>query len=1012
MKRISGIAGLLLAFFSHQALAADAYLMVFFDNAPLSGVAVSLDGDDLGFTDNSGSVSGAIDGGSHVMKIVNSGVELPIEFSSSAGEDVEIKLSLTSSAEDDPEISIQKFAAGDASGTGYLTGRVLDASGAAIAGASVAANGSRTFTDSDGVYVLEVPRGEHNVTVDADGYNSASMPGVRVLADVGINATVNLLAAGAVAAPASGPIEEVFVTGVFNPEGDAASVERYATTITNAIDVEQLERFGDADVASALNRAVGVAVVDRSYATVRGLDGRYISSTLNGLLMPSTDPLRRDVQLDLFPTLMVDGIEIQKSYSPDKLATTTGGAIQINTKGLPDERILEFSGSLGVNSEFTGDDILNYASSNDDWLGYDSGLRKLPNGVLGATDDGQSLTICDPAIDPVRCTAPIDAARLGVKFQDDYNVGEKTALPDASVSVAYGDRLAAGDNDWGFYLAADYDRSTTDRGEAELTNPLETEGTYMRSRENTAITGYAAVGYEYGVADEIVSRTMYLHNTDDTTRVEEGLDNLEDNQIQTSILEWVEREFISQAFTGHNEFEFDHGLHMLDWRASFSRTNRDEPDRRQYSYFNGNLSTSAFERRWSDLEEDSVDIGADYAINLDWGDISSTEVKVGFLWSDKDRDVDQYRYGINLGDNGDDLDLGIDQNLESDILPYQNFVLDKVRLAAKTADTDSYSSEEEISAYYLTTNTDFGEYWSMLLGARYEDFDQTLEYPNEPGSNNELQYDDWYPALNVTWRPTEAIQIRAGYAETASYPGLIERSEAQSYDPDTDDPIFGNPDLKVSTIDNYDIRGEYYFSDTESVSLAVFYKDITDPVERAIPDASGSSARGITFLNQDEAELLGVELDANVDLIDELEYLLFVSGNVSWIDSEVTLSEDSIRLEGASADGRELQGQSEWLANVQLGFDHYETEQKFTLLLNWFDDRIYRVARGASVGPEYEDGRIVVDFTYEKIWNDNITIKGSIKNLLNDKVEYSQNGRTIESYENGVVIGGSIKYTF
>ena len=183
-------------------------------------------------------------------------------------------------------------------------------------------------------------------------------------------------------------------------------------------------------------------------------------------------------------------------------------------------------------------------------------------------------------------------------------------------------------------------------------------------------------------------------------------------------------------------------------------------------------------------------------------------------------------------------------------------------------------------------------------------------------------------------------------------------------------------------------------------------------MERAIPDASGSAARGITFLNQDEAELFGVELDANVDLIDELEYLLFVGGNISYIDSEVTLSDDSIRLEGANADGRELQGQSEWLANVQLGFDHYETEQKFTLLINWFDDRIYRVARGANVGPEYEEGRIIVDFTYEKIWNDKITIKGSIKNLLNEEVEYSQNGRTIESYETGVVIGGSVTYRF
>ena len=1012
MKRLTGIAALLLSVLSHQALAANALLMVFFDDAPLSGVDVILDGRALGQTDAQGSASASIEAGSHELKLINADVELPIAFTAGAGEDVEIKVSLSSESNVKPVIAVRKFGTGD-SGTGYVTGRVLGSDGVPIVGAIVTAtsSGASATTDEDGVYVLNVPRGETDLSISAPGYQGATMPGLRVMADTGVTATATLFVAGA--APAtSGAIEEVFVTGVFNPQDDASSLERYATTITNAIDAEQLARFGDSDVAAALNRAVGVAVLDRRYATVRGLDGRYISSTLNGLLMPSTDPLRRDVQLDLFPTNIVEGIEIQKSYSPDKSASTTGGAIQIRTKGLPDERVHEVSGGLRVNTEFTGDDILNYESSNDDWLGYDSGLRDLPGGVLSATDDGRSLTVCDPAIDPVRCTSPREAAQLGVRFQDDYNVRTKDALPDVKASWNFGDRLPAGDNEWGYYLAAEYARETSDRGDAELTNPLETEGEYMRSRENTAITGYATLGYEYGVADEIISKTMYLHNTDDTTRLEEGVDNLEGNFINSAILEWVEREFISQSFTGHNEFDFDHGTHLLDWRMAFSRTDRDEPDRRQYSYFNGNLSTSAFERRWSDLQEDAIDVGGDYSIVIDWGTISSTEVKLGGMWSDKDRDVDQYRFGINLGDNGDDLDLGIDQDLEKDILPYQNFALDKVRLAAKTADTDSYDSEETVYAYYLTTNTDFGDAWSVLLGARYEDFDQQLEYPNDPRASNELEYDDWYPALNLTWRPTDELQFRIGYSETVSYPGLIERSEAQSYDPDTDDPIFGNPDLRVSTIDNYDIRGEYYFSDTESVSLAFFYKDITEPVERAVPDASGSAARGITFLNQDDAELSGVELDANLELIDDLEYLLWVGGNVSYIDSEVTLSDDSIRLEGANADGRELQGQSEWLANVQVGFDHYETEQKLTLLVNWFDDRIYRVARGQNVGPEYEDGRVIVDIAYEKIWNENITIKGSIKNLLNEKVEYSQNGRTIESYETGVLIGGSVSYRF
>ena len=265
----------------------------------------------------------------------------------------------------------------------------------------------------------------------------------------------------------------------------------------------------------------------------------------------------------------------------------------------------------------------------------------------------------------------------------------------------------------------------------------------------------------------------------------------------------------------------------------------------------------------------------------------------------------------------------------------------------------------------------------------------------------------------MTWRLTEELQLRAGYSQTVSYPGIIERSEAQTFDPDTDDPIFGNPDLKVSTIDNSDLRAEYYFSDSESISLALFYKSIDNPVERAIPDASGSAASSATtFVNQETADLKGIELDGTKNVFDEDTYLVFVSGNVSYIDSKVDLSPDSIRLEGASADGRELQGQSQWLGNLQIGLDHYPTEQQFTLLLNYFDKRIFRVARGTNTGPEYEDSRLILDFTYEKIWSESLVLEASIKNILNTKVEYSQNDNTIESYNVGTFFKAGVTYKF
>ncbi len=552
MKRLAATAGLLLSIISHQTLASDLFLMVFLDDAPLSGATVMLDERNLGTTNGQGSTSTRLEAGSHVVTLVDDQIKFPIEFSSTAEEDVEIKVTFTSSTGDKPEVSIRKFTVGAEGGKGFITGKILDPSGAGIKGATVAIpNTSYTATtDEFGVYVLNIPRGEYTIEVSAAGFQGASAASVRVMADLGVNATVSLQPEGAAAVAGAvgsgGDVEEVFVMGVFNPKDDAVSIERNAESITSAIDIAQIERFGDSDVGSVLNRVAGVAVVDRKYATVRGLDGRYISSTLNGLLMPSTDSQRREVELDLFPTVIVGGIEIQKSYTADQLATTTGGAIMIETKGIPDERILQVSGSLGYNPGTTFDDILSYASSNGDWAGYDSGLREMPNGVLGATDQGRSLTICDPAIDPVRCTSPAEAAQLGVQFQDDYRVGDKTALPNGEVSVIYGDRLPAGDNEWGYYLAAQMDRDTTDRGDAELSNPLGLDGEYMRSQETTAITGYGAAGYEYGDANNVMSKTLYLHNTDDITRAEEGIDSVEDNQTNTYLLDWIEREFISQ----------------------------------------------------------------------------------------------------------------------------------------------------------------------------------------------------------------------------------------------------------------------------------------------------------------------------------------------------------------------------------------------------------------------------------------------------------------------------------
>ena len=996
------------SFFAPSILAEDAFVLVFLDDSPLQNISVVLDGDDVGKTDANGIIKVSALPGAHTLDLLGNNLEFPIEFALPANQEGEISIVFYEEAGMSPLVSTRFFDHEDKT-LGFVTGVVTSASGVPIDGALVEVPVAKVsaITDLEGVYSLALPRGLHDVSVSSDGFRDSGVDGVRVFADFGVNARFKLLKAlpkGVINAPTPN-LEEVVILGVFNPTEGAENIQRYASSIVSAMDADQISRFGDSDVALAIGRIVGLSVTEGKYANVRGLDGRYIATNFNGILMPSTDPMRRDIQLDLFPANIVESIAVQKSFSADQLATTTGGSISVKTKGLPQERVGGASVSTGFNTNVTFNDVQGYRDSITEWLSFDGGLRDIHSGVLEATDGGVSLTICDPDVADI-CTRPEVAMAYALTFKPDYDLRAISSVPDVGFDLDLGDRFEFADGEIGYYAAVSYGRSTGYRGEATLSNPINLNGNYQRTQDTVAVSSYGVLGYEFD-RGEILSKTTLLRSTDDTSRSTIAT-NTEGVDIEKTVLEYVQRQLFSQSFNGVLDFDLMSLESKIDWRVGYAETDRLEPDRRQYYLQNGSLATSSLERRWSDLNEVSNDIGFDYTGIFDWGDNNQTSIVVGALLSDKNRTVDLYRFGIRLGDSPVALTIvnGVDE-----LLSIANFAADAFRLRPATALTDSYTSAERTEGYYVKLLNELGSDWTAELGARFESFSQEILYPRTVVvSNNTLDHEAWYPSFNLSWRATEELQFRVGYSQTVSYPGLIERSKSQSYDPATDDPIFGTPALVVSEIDNIDFRVEYYFGDSNSISLAFFNKDIANPVERAIPDASGSAADGTTFRNQEKAALDGVELDFNTILVEDTDYSIFVNGNITFIDSSVTLAAKSLQLEGAGSSGRQLQGQSEYLGNLQMGYDHFPSGQKLTLLLNYFDDRIFRTARGAALGPLVEVARTVVDLNYEKSFGEDWAIKLQVKNLTDEPVAYSQNQNVIESYEVGTSLSLSLSY--
>ena len=175
--------------------------------------------------------------------------------------------------------------------------------------------------------------------------------------------------------------------------------------------------------------------------------------------MPSTDPLRRDVQLDLFPSNIVDSIQVQKSFSASELASTTGGSISVITKGMPEERGGNLSVSIGANAEFTGDYVQGYRDSIGDKWGYDAGLRDLHTGVIEATNGGQTkFAICIGDL----CTRPEVALAYALTMKPDYDVRSITADPDVGIDGSYGDVTDLFDGSLGYYIAGSYGSITED----------------------------------------------------------------------------------------------------------------------------------------------------------------------------------------------------------------------------------------------------------------------------------------------------------------------------------------------------------------------------------------------------------------------------------------------------------------------------------------------------------------------------------------------------------------------
>lgn len=1012
--------------------AASVSLYVFTAGEPVSQAVLEVDGQPRGRSNEYGAFHLELDPGKHRSKLyLPDGSDAEIELELLAGENVLLMASRPAAGEAflwDIESSRgqRQISAGSGSqeaerpADAMLLGRVISLqTGAGVAGANIYVSGLRGVikTDDEGAFRIPLMSGTYSLSVVHGEYSPQTLRGIELGKGKPKSLTIELTPSGV-------QLAEMVVAAPALEGGFAALVDeqRTSASVAEVIGAEQMSNTGDSDAAGALKRVTGLTLIDGKYIYVRGLGERYSSTRLNGAGLPSPDPTRKVVPLDLFPTGMLESVVIQKTYSPDMSGDFGGGTVQLRTRGIPDEKNRKVSLSLGGNTLSTFRRGRSYLGGNLDWIGLDDGSRAFPARLDELAQGGRL---------PLSFLSPAEREQAGEALSNNYATHAKLLPPDLGLKAYFADRYESYESDWGwgYNVSLNYNNRWRYREQERATYSLDGLGgleiqdqlTRQQTENEIDLGGMLALVLELGESHVLKSTTLLSRKTTDTVLVDDAYLSENDISVIDTTLEWVERQLFTQQLSGRHVLESLEDL-KVDWVFSYATAQRSEPDTRFYRYQlrdNGRYAFSqtgqSNERSFENLNDTSISTGIDLELPL--YDVFSRQgrLKAGFLYESKQRESRFLRFQLLTDWSVNNIDPAVlYSSSPEDILTPENISPRGFELRNTTLPTDNYTASQGFMSGYLMGELSLTPKFKLMSGVRLENALQEvttfqLDSPDEKNVAR-LQTSDVLPALSSTWQFSRDKQLRFSISRTLNRPDFKELSEAPYVDPETRDVVIGNPSLERALIGNADLRWEWYMTRFETFSVAAFYKSFDKPIERIIRLGAGGIQ---SFANAGSAVNYGLELQGRL----WLSRLLGKAWSRFYIESNLALTQSMVDLgevgEQQTNTRRPLQGQSPWVINVMLGYENLISDTKASLLFNMSGSRISSV--GTSGLPDaYDQPAPLVDFVLSRrIFErseDKIKMKLKIKNILDPDFETLRGGRMEKRYRKGRSISLGVEY--
>jgi hypothetical protein len=915
--------------------------------------------------------------------------------------------------------------------SGSIIGTIIDGDfGDTLIGANVLLdNGSLrgTTTDMNGYFEINsLTPGSYNVRISFIGYVTIVVQDIEVVERERTRIEVTL-------EPESFDLGEVVVEArmILDNESTLLRERQKSGSMSDAISAETISRSGSSNAADAMEKVTGASVIDGKYVYVRGLGDRYSTTQMNGIDLPSSDPDKKSVHFDLFPSEMLENIVTIKTFTPDKPGSFSGGLVDIGTKSYPDELTvkLSFSSSANTSTHFRSD-YLTMPGANIGIIASSGTSFDLPS-LLSSTN----LNL-PSAVRARRDAGLANQLDLASKSFNPYMEGSSATAPmNTKASLTVGNQVELFNRKLGFVVSASHSHTASGYNDGEI-GRYSYSGTVLtpdvlfndvKGTEEVSVGLLSTVNYKLATNHEIGATGMYSRNAESQARFQVGtwpkeFGNEAGLLFVNNALKYSERDLYSGQVRGKHFLPFL-AKSTLEWSGSLSSTNQNEPDTRFFAYTQrtdeeGNIgysaSSSGFSdpsRYFRDLTENASSFQADLSIPFDSWTGKGGVLKLGTSNQLSDRSFSEriFVYSIGVPYTGQSESffgpesLGI---INFDESRNQYAFGNTIRDGSKTR--NNYTGDLTISGSYAMVELPLASWARIIGGVRLESTDLTVVSQDSTVQQGLINERDVLPSVNMVFPVSKTMNIRAAFTKTLARPTFREIAPFSSFDFILGNYRIGNPDLELTRITNYDLRWEWFRKAGEIVAFSVFYKDMQDAIEEVI---IGGTNGQLQYQNVNQATILGaeIELRSTLDAIPVNFFKHLSLGlNTSFIKSNVDIAETELAVRRAidpnASSRRDLQGQSPFIVNTDLTYEN--TEKQFTggMYFNVFGQRLSSVSLGGT--PDvFERPSPQLDMTFSKGFSRGWSAKLSVKNVLDSAFEqtyrFEGNDYTYYSYNKG-----------